>query len=254
MHLHFLQRLRYYGTPLAASVVIFIGFLGHVFCSIIDIFEGKLVITRHSLLNTVYGSGVKLVLPLLMITSLLGASIIMNVYSILSPYDMQHKVLAISQKILFYDLLPFIISLMLATQSALNMVTAGIKKMKRTPHEVVLGYVIPTMIGTNISALFLYVYALNIVFISIYFCFRYLLHTDTHEYLFHLTNTITSRSIIYSILKMSLYCALVSLIVGYYYYQVAAGYMLIRKAMSRIITRSFIWLATTSFYFKFLNY
>lgn len=254
MHLQVAQRLRYYGTPLVASVVIFFGFLGHVFSSILDIIEGKLVITKHSLLNTVYGSGVKLVLPLLLITSLLAASIIMNVYNILSPYEMQNKVLRISQRILFYDVLPFLISLMLATQSSLNLVTAGIRKMKRTPHEVVLGYVIPIMIGTNISALFLYMYALNIVFISIYFCFRYLLHTEVHEYLFHLTNTISSRSIIYSIFKMFLYCALVSLIVGYYYYQVAAGYMLIRKAMSRIITRSFIWLAATSFYFKFLNY
>jgi ABC-type transporter Mla maintaining outer membrane lipid asymmetry permease subunit MlaE len=252
--MHVPQRLRFYGAPILASVIIFFGFLGHVFLSVIDILQGKLVITKHSLLNTVYGSGAKLVLPLSFITSLLGVSIIMNIYHLLSPFDLQHKALAVSQKILFYDLLPFLISLMLAMQSALNLVNAGIKKLKRTPHEVVLTYIIPIMIGTNFSAFFLYMYALNVVFISIFFCFRYLLHTQIHEYLFHLTNAITAKNIIYSIIKMSLYCALVSLIVGYYYYQVAAGYLLIRKAMSRIITRSFIWLAVSSVYFKFINY
>lgn len=252
--MHLPQRLRLHGAPFVASIVIFFGFLGHLFCSILDILKGKLTITRHSLLHTVYGSGAKLVLPILFITSLLGMSIIMNIYNILSPYNLQYQILSVSQKVLFFDVLPFLISLMIAMQASLNLVTAGIKTMKLTPHEVVLTFIIPIMIGTNFSAFFLYMYALNIVFISTYFAFRYMLHIDIHEYLFHITNTISSKGIIYSIFKMSLYCALVSLIVGYYYYQVASGYMPLRKAMSRIITRSFIWLAATSVYFKLLSY
>lgn len=252
--MQFPQRLRLYSAPLVAPVVIFFGFLGHVFCSILDILKGKLIITRHSLLNTVYGSGAKLVLPILFITSLLGASVIIGIYNILSPYNLQYRALSVSQKILFFDVLPFLISLMIAIQASLNLVNAGIKTLKLRPHEVVLSFIIPIIIGTNFSAFFLYMYALNIVFISTYFSFCYMLHIDIHEYLFHLSNTITSKGIIYSIFKMSLYCALVSLIVGYYYYQVAAGYMPIRKAISRIITRSFMWLAATSTYFELLSY
>ena len=248
------KNLRLYGSSIFGSVIIFFGFLGHVFLSLIDILQGKLVITRHSLLNTVYGSGARLMLPLMFISGLLGASVILNVYYILSPYNVQDKVLAISQQMLLYDFLPFLISIMLAMQSSLNLVSAQISEQKQTPHEVVLTYIIPIMIGTNIAAFFLYIYALNIVFISIFFCFRYLLNTDIHEYFFQLTNTISSLSILYSIIKMSLYCALVSLIVGYYYYQVAAGYLSTRQAMSRIITRSFVWLAVGSVYFKFINY
>jgi ABC-type transporter Mla maintaining outer membrane lipid asymmetry permease subunit MlaE len=248
------QRHRYYGEPTVASVINFFGFLGHLFLSFVDILQGKLVVTRHNLLNIIYDTGAKLVLPLLFITSLLGVSIIINIFNILSPFDLQHKVLAVSQQILFYDFLPFLISIMLALQAALNLVNAQIQELNRTPHEVVLTDIIPIIIGTNISAFFLYMYALNIVIISIYFCFRFLLHTDIHEYLFHLTTTISATSILLSTIKMTLYCCLVSLIVGYYYYQVAAGYLLIRVAMSRIITRSFVWLALSSVYFKFINY
>ncbi len=248
------QRQRYYGEPTVAAIINFFGFLGHVFSSLVDIFQGKLRVTRHSLLNTVYDTGARLVLPILFITSLLGVSIIINVFNILSPFDLQHKVLTISQRILFYDFLPFLISIMLAMQAALNLVNAQIQELNRTPHEVVLTYIIPIMIGTNVSALFLYMYSLNIVIISIFFCFRYLLNTNIHEYLFHLTTTITLISIFYSTIKMIMYCCLVSLIVGYYHYQVAAGYLLMRVAMSRIITRSFMWLAFCSVYFKFINY
>ncbi len=245
---------RFEKAPIVASVIIFFGFLGHVFVSITDILKGRLIISRHSLLNTVYDTGAKLLLPLMIITSLLGVSIIFNIYNLLSPFDLQHKVLAVSQRILFYDLLPFLISIMLAMQASLNLVSIQIRELNQTPHEVVLTYIIPIMIGTNFSAIFLYIYSLNIVFISIFFCFRYLLSTDIHEYLFHLSNTLSMESIIYSLIKMSFYCGLVSLIVGYYYYQVAAGYVLIRKAMSRIITRSFIWLAISTVYFQYINY
>ncbi|MBA2709688.1 MAG: ABC transporter permease [Tatlockia sp.] len=248
------QRHRYYGEPTVASIINFFGFLGHVFSSFVDIFQGKLRITRLSLLNTIYDTGAKLLFPLLFITSLLGVSIIINIFNILSPFDLQNKVLTVSQQILFYDFLPFLISIMLAMQAALNLVNAQIQELNRTPHEVVLTYIIPIMIGTNISALFLYMYALNIVIISIFFCFKYLLNTNISEYLFHLTTTFTPTSIIYSTIKMIMYCCLVSLIVGYYYYQVASGHLLIRVAMSRIITRSFMWLAFFSVYFKFINY
>ncbi|MBA2655962.1 MAG: ABC transporter permease [Tatlockia sp.] len=245
------QRLQ--DTPILASIIIFFGFLGHLFISFADIIRGKVIVTRHSLLNTIYDTGVKLLLPLMFITSLLGVSIIINIFNILSPFDLQHKVLAVSQRILFYDLIPFLISIMLAMQAALNLTNTQIRELKQTPHEVVHAHIIPIIIGTNFSAIFLYIYSLNIVFISIYLCFRYLISTDIRDYLFHLSNTVSTENILFSLIKMSMYCGLISLIVGYYYYQVAGGFILIRSAMSRIITRSFIWLAISSVYFQYIN-
>ncbi|KTD35779.1 ABC transporter permease [Legionella nautarum] len=252
--MHLPERLRYYGAPVLGSIVIFFHFFGHLCLNFVDLLTGKQTLSWHGLLYTVYRSGVNLLIPLLLISSLLGISIVLNIYNILSPFDLQHEVLLVSQKMLFYDLLPFLIGLMLSVQTALNLITARIKKLNLTPDQVITLYIIPIIFGISFSALILYLYSISFVFISIYFCFKFLLYTDIYDYMFHLTSTITSSSIIYSIFKMMLYCTIVSLIVGYYYYQVATRHSLLRKAMSRIITRSFIWLIIGSVYFKLIAY
>lgn len=252
--MHLPERLRYYGAPVLGSIIFFFHFFGHLCLNFVDLLTGRLKLSWHGLLYTVYRSGIKLLIPLLLISSLLGISIVFNIYKILIPFNLEHEVLMVSQKILFYDVLPFLIGLMLSVQTALNLVTARIKKLNLRPDEVIVLYIIPIMLGITFSALILYLYSISIVFISIYFCFRFLLYTDIYDYMFHLTNSITSSSIIYSIVKMTLYCTIVSLIVGYYYYQVATRHSLLRKAMSRIITRSFVWLIFSSVYFKLIAY
>ncbi|KTD25853.1 ABC transporter permease [Legionella maceachernii] len=252
--MHLPERLRYYGAPVLGSIIIFFHFFGHLCLNFVDLLTGKLPLSWHGLLYTIYRSGVRLLLPLSMISSLLGVSIVLNIYNILSPFNLQHQVLLISQKILFYDFLPFLIGLMLSLQTALNLITARIKKLNLSPDEVIVHYIIPIMLGVNFSALILYLYSISVVFISIYFCFRFLLYTDIYEYMFHLTHTVTSSGLIYSIFKMTLYCTIVSLIVGYYYYQVATRHSLLRKAISRIITRSFLWLVISSIYLKLIAY
>ncbi len=252
--MHLPERLRFYGTPALSSGIIFFHFFGHLCVNFINLLTGKLTLSWHGLLYTIYRSGVKLLIPLLLISSLLSMSVVFNAYTILKPYNLQHEVLMISQKILFFDLMPFLIGVMLSLQSALNLITARIKKQNLTPDEVIVLYVIPIILGVTFSALLLYIYSIGIVFISIYLCFRFFLYINIYEYTFHLTETVTSFSIIYSVFKMSLYCTVISLIVGYYYYQVATQHSLLRKAMSRIITRNFMWLVVCSIYFKLIAY
>lgn len=252
--MHLPERLHYYGAPVLGSIVFFFHFFGHLCLNFVDLLTGKQTLSWQGLLYTIYRSGVKLLIPLLVVSSLLGISIVFNIYNILSPYDLQHGVLLVSQKILFYDLLPFLIGLMLSVQTALNLINARIKKLNLTPDQVINLYIIPIILGITFSALILYLYSISFVFISIYFSFKFLLNTDIYDYMFHLTGAVTSSSIIYSIFKMMLYCTIVSLIVGYYYYQVATRHSLLRKAMSRIITRSFVWLIIGSVYFKLIAY
>lgn len=236
------------------SITLFFRFMGHLSHNLKKVIFSHLSISWYNLFTTVYRSGVKLVIPMVTISSLLGVSLVFNIYQTLSPFNLQQQVLDIAQNILFYDILPFLICLILSIQQALNLVTAEITVLKRTHHEVLLDYVIPLMIGTSFSAIFLYIYTFNAVLISIYFCFQYLLKTDIHEYIFQLSNSITSTGILYSFFKTFVYCNIVSLIVGYYYYEVAEGYLSLRKAMSRIMSRSFVCLAMTSVYLKFLYY
>lgn len=241
-------------VPIIKDIALFFRFLGHLAGSIKDALPNRMHEVFRNCLSTVYYSGVKMVIPLMLICSLMGASLIFNIYQILSPLYMQNQVLMVAQNILFYDLLPFIIGLVLSIQLALNIVSAHIEKLQRTPHEVMLQIIMPMILGCNLSALLLYIYSLNAILISIYFCFHFLLKTDLHEYLFHLTNTMMSIGIFYSILKTLIYCTIVSLIVGYYYYTVASAYLTLRQAISRILTRSLLCLTISSIYFKFFSY
>ena len=248
------QRSQSLNVPIIKDIALFFRFLGHLAYSITDALPSQMPLVWLNFLRTVYYSGAKMVIPLMLITSLMGASLILNIHHILSPLYMQNKVLQVAQSILFYDLLPFAIGLVLSIQLALNLVNAQVKKLQRTTHEVMLQFIIPMILGSNLSALLLYVYSLNAILISIYFCFRYLLQTNLHEYLFHLTSTITSINILYSIFKTLIYCTIVSLVVGYYYYTVASAHLTLRRAMSRIMTRSLLCLTISSIYFKFFSY
>lgn len=231
----------------------FFHFFGHLCITLKSLCSRQLSLSWNDLLQTVMRSGLRLMLPMIVVSGLIGTSLVINIYRTLSPYHLQHDILLFAQNELLFDFLPFLINLILAIQSALYLVDARIKELQKDPSAVVLTNIIPIMIGTNISALLLYIYTINTVFISLYYCFRHLLFADVHEYLFYIANTFTSEAIIYSFFKTNLYCTLVSLIVGYYYYEVAEHKMEIRVAMSRIITRSFIWLVFFSIYFKFIE-
>lgn len=252
--MHVRQRLVYLVRPTLFSLVVFFRFFGNVCCNAYDVVRGKIPLTFANLLATTYRSGVSLLVPLVVISFLLGISTALNLYRLLSPFNFQHEIIISSQRVLIYDFLPFLIGLMLSIQMALNLITARIKKLKLHPNEVVNIYIIPIMIAVNFSALFLYIYVINVVFISIYFWMRFLLGVEVYEYFFHIKHAVTSQALLFAFLKVFFYCTLVSLIVGYYYYGVAIGFLSIRRAISRIITRSFFWLALTSVYFEFFSH
>lgn len=248
------HRFGFYHTQFFIAVILFFRFLGHLACITTNVVLGRLSIAWFNTMKTIFRAGARLVIPLMLISALMGISLVLNVYNILSPYNLQHKILIIAQRILIYDLLPLLISLVLCMQCALNLINARIKREHRTIEEVLVDYVIPIIIGVYINALLLYTYSLNTIFISIYFTFYYILHTNIQEYLFHLTRAITLIDLISSIIKTLLYCTVVSLIVGYYYYQIANDKISLRKAMARIMTRGLFWLGIGSIYLKYFNF
>lgn len=240
--------------PIIKDIKLFFHFIGQLICAQKQKLPEQRQLMWLNFLRNIYYSGAKMTIPLMIISSLMGASLVVNIYKILSPFYLQDQVLLVAQNILFYDLLPFIIGLVLSIQQALNLVNAYIKKPTQSNHDILSMYVFPLILGCNFSALLLYVYTLNAILISIYFCFRLILKTDVHEYLFHLSTTFTSINILYSILKTLIYCTIVSLVVGYYYYAVALAHLTLRQAMSRIMTRSLLYLTISSIYFKFFSY
>lgn len=244
----------YAERTMTRSVVFFFQFLGHVSYSFKDLVLKQKPFPWKNFLGVIHRSGIHLVIPFVLSSGFLGAILVLNIYRTLSPFNLQQQALPVAQNILVSDVLPLLISVVLVIQLSLSLASARIQSPDQISDDVVCDHIIPIILGVNFSALFLYAYVLNAVYISIYFCFRYLLKTDIHEYVLQLSNAITVSSLLGSLFKTWLYCNSVSLIVGYYYYTLAQGTIVLQKAMSRIITRSLVSLVLCSLYLNLINY
>lgn len=252
--MHLPQKLRFYGVPIVDSIVIFFCFLGHLVCSIREVIARETSISWLNVFKVIYNSGVKLLIPIILISVLLADTLVLSINNTLGPFNLQRKGFILAHNIFFYDALPFYINLILSIQVALNLVNNGRMRLQKNAHQTILIEIIPLLIGVNLCAIALYMYALSAVYLSTFLFFRYFLKADVHEFMLQLSTTITSYSVLYSMIKTFLFCTMISTIACYYNYQVTVSYLPLRKAVSRIMTRSFIVLAVGSVYFKFLEY
>lgn len=252
--MHIPQKLRLYGIPIFDAIVLFFRFLGHLVCCIEEILSGREKLYWLKLFKVVYQSGVKLLVPIVLISAILGITLVLNIYSTLRPFNLEKNGFLIAQNIFFYDVLPFLINIIISVQMALNLVQNGRIRAQKDTHKTIIADIIPILIGVNICAVALYMYALTAVYMSAFVFFRYFLRADIHEFILQLSTTITGYSMFFSLLKTFLLGVMISVIACYYNYQVAVDYLPVRTAVSRIITRSFILLAVGSVYFKFFNH
>lgn len=238
------------------SVLLFFVFLGHLCHTIKHILCGRLTISWFAIVKIVFYSGTLLVIPLIIISALMGVSLSLNTWHIFERFNLQHKALPISQDILIQELLPLLIAFVLCVQSSLHIISAHIKitRYSRSTEDVILGHLLPIIIGLNLSSLLLYTYLYTTILVSIYLAFHYVLNVSTQEYLIHIGHYITLHALFYSIIKTFVYSIVVSLTTSYYYYQIAIKQINLRKAVSRIFTRGSLWLVITSFLWKFMHF
>ena len=238
------------------SISFFFGFFGHLSHSSKNSITRHLTISWHNVLKILYYSGASLAIPLMIISALMTLSLAMNSYLILSKFNLQDNALSIAQTLLVQDILPILIGLVLCVQVSLNIINARIKitKFQRTPQEVILEYILPIIIGVNITGLLLYIYLMSVVYLSLFFTFYHVLNINTQIFLLDIERTTTIGFFIASVAKTILYCLIVSLTAGYYYYQIATRHIPLRRAVSRILTRGSLWLTISSVYIKFLTF
>lgn len=235
-----------YVIAFVSSFILFLRFMGHLYCSLINLLIGRLSLSWLNIVRTIYYSGVKLVIPFMLINTFVGISMVMKVNQILTPYNLQRDGRLIAQNILTHDLIPFIIGVLLCIQSALNLINVKVNEEDlHVPQQVVVNHILPVLIGINIAGGLLYAYALAAFFMSIYVTYQYFLYTNLYVPMIRILTAITLYDMIYSILKTTLYCTIVSLTIGYYYYDLAVRRLSLRLTVSRIMTRGFLWLALT---------
>ena len=236
-------------SELAESVIFFFQFLGALTDQIMN--HWSRVIWHHTV-SANLRVGASLVLPLVLISVLIGMAMALGIHVILAPFHLQQEAMIIAQTNLLQDLAPFTIGFVLCVHCGLNLIDTNHPSLNHPPYLVIRETIIPLMVGINITALSLYTYVYAAFILSVYFTSSFIVHTNTSEYLFRLAKIINTHELISSLIKTLGYTTLASLIASYYYYGVAYKIMTTRAAVSRVITRSLFWLIVISVLFKII--
>lgn len=232
-----------YINKIVDSCFLFLCFLGHLSCSLVNVLIRRHSISRPPIIRTVFNSGAKLAVPLMFVSSLMGMAILYIIINFLKKYNLQHQGWIFAQDIITQNLVPFLIALFLCIQSSLSLLSAHENQPPQTAENVVLDHILPIIIGVNIAGALLYIYCIAGFYFSIYFVDLYILQFHPQYYFLHLGEYLKLSNFISSVLRTGLYCTIVSVTTGYYYYVVAYKNRPISKAMSQIITRGLVWLA-----------
>ncbi|KTC84510.1 ABC transporter permease [Legionella brunensis] len=233
------------------SLVLIVRFLGHLFHSLKDVLFGELSISWFNMVEILYYAGAKLVIPIIVISCLLGMSFAQTTFYLLNPFHLSQKALPIAQNVLTHEVLPLLLGFIMCIQAALHLINTRIKRLGQSPEAIILEHVWPIITGLNITVLLLYIYAVTIIFVSFYISFHYMLNVTNHEFLSHVASSVTIYDLIYSAFKTLILCTIVSLAAGYYYYEAAVRDISLRKAVSRILSRGSFWLVIASMYITF---
>lgn len=232
---------------LHSSIKLFFLYVGHLFSSLL--FRNYLVSWRPTL-PAVISAGAFLLIPLLVVSMLIGVSLTLTINYILAPFNLQNQGLFIAQNMIIRDIAPLPIGFIFCVQCGLNLINANHPSLHHAPDKVMLETIIPLVIGVNLTSILLYTYVTAAFFVSVFFTFTTILHMNIDEYILRLSELVAPLDIISSLIKTIIYATIASLIAGYYYYDVAKRILPVRQAVSRIITRGLFWLVVGSVFIK----
>ena len=211
--------------------------------------HGNRVAWRNTIITNLQ-AGSSLVIPLILISMLIGMALTVSIHFTLARFHLQEQAMVIIQTTMIRDIAPLPIGFILCVHCGLNLIEKDHPSLHQPPKVVLLETIIPLFAGINITALLLYTYVFTSFLCSVFITSYFILETNTDEYLLRLSQSINPLEIIDSLIKTFIYATIASLIAGFYYYAVANNAISTRQAVSRIITRSLFWLIVVSVLFK----
>ena len=232
------------------SITLFFRYLGHLITGLCRCMTGARSIAWPTFIKTVYSSGVNLFFPLVLISVLLGFSISLSLFTLLNEIKRGDHALTMTQTIAIGHLVPLLVGFILSIQSSLNLINANIQKLHHKPDDVMYELIIPITFSVFINGFSLFVYTLFSFLVAIYSTFQYLISLDTLDTLLHLTSILSIKDLLYSIFKLLIFCCIISLVNGYYYYEISIREISLRKAVSRVMTRSLFFIVFLYVYFN----
>ena len=233
------------------SFILVFRFLGHLLYSLARIISGKVSVGWPNTMEFMYYAGVRPIPSLVLICLIIGITVSQAVYFLLQPFNMHQRILPTVQNVLTHEILPIVIGFILCIQMALHLINTRLEEHHRNPADFILTHVWPIIIGMNITSLILYIYLVSSIFVSSYISFHFLFGYTNNEFLIHILNSTTTFDLIYSFGKTLILCIIVGFSASYYYYETAVKNIPLRKAISRILTRSSFWLIIASMYITY---
>lgn len=232
------------------AIHLFFCFLGHLVCTLGNVLRQRAKIAWIGVVETLYHSGAKLVIPILFISALFSATMVINIHNFLGRFNLQLRAMHLLQNLLTMDAIPFFIAAILTVQSSFSLMTLDKEQILLQPQQTLERFIIPTMIGLSLSGVLLYIYILTTFWAMMFLSVTVYLQIPSTELYLSMLKALTPDSLIYALAKTLIYSIIASTILGYYYYQVAVHQISLRLALSRIISRGLFFLALTSLLIK----
>ncbi len=228
---------------LVETFFFFFEFLGALISQLLR--HGNKVTWRKMIVANLH-FGTSIVIPLILISMLIGIALTVSVHLTLARFHLQQQAMVIVQTAMLRDIAPLPIGFVLCVHCGLNLIEKDHPSLHQEPKIILWETIIPLFAGINIAALLLYSYVFTSFLFSAYISSYFILESNTDEYLLNLSQLINPCQAIESIVKTLSYATTACLVAGYYYYAVASEIIPTRKAVSRIITRSLFWLLLLS--------
>jgi hypothetical protein len=243
-----------YVLKFANSFKLFFSFIGYLFYNLIDGLRGRRSISKDTVVKTIFNCGTSLVIPLMIISALIGISLSINIFNFLRKFHLEGRVWDFAQDVVTQNIVPLLIAVFLCVRTSLTLIPAGGDRSQRPSEYRTIEDILLIILGVNISGVLLYIYCITAFHLSIYLNLLFILQVHVQHYFIHLGNDLTVTYLLFSLFKTGLYCTIVSIVIGYYYHVNTFKDLPIDNAISKVITRSLIWLAISAACFNFITF
>jgi len=228
------------------SIHSFLSFVGYFIIVVFKLLRRHKALSFTAMLKILYLSGFRLCLPIMIISAMIGFSIAVTLYHLLGQFYLENKAFPITLELIIGGIAPIFMGVILAVQSSLNLINIQAQKLRHESEELFHDFILPVTLGIFVTGFLFYTYALFSFLSSSYITFQYALNANTLENWEQFGNTISFGVALNSYYRMMVYCVIVGLVVGYYYYRIHLNKISVRKGVSRIMTRSVLFIIIDS--------
>ncbi len=195
--------------------------------------------------------GATLVIPFIIIGFLTGFLTALAIYLSLSKLNLQNPTIFVIQFYFIHAIIPFFIAYILAVQKALNLLDDPHPIFHQPAHQLYQTVITPTILASIVNASLLYFYLTASYLTGIYMAFNQFIEVGILDYLVHLSDILNEKTFMASFGKTIINSLISAIIVAFYYLHIEKKWLTLKKAVAKILIRSFYALLISTFIFQY---